>query len=75
MQKRTAAVAFSSSHFVSAGREIRREMGAEIAGVIACSINQGGLSSSHELRSHQVDAWQTNDASVVANHSLAVEDR
>ena len=55
--------------------EVRRQMGAQLAGVVAGSVDQGGFSTAQELRPHQIHAGRGNDAAIVADHSLAVEHR
>jgi len=50
-------------------------MGAEVAGIVASTIDQGGFSTAQELRSHEIHARRTNDPAVMAEHAFAVEDR
>ena len=55
--------------------EIRCQMGAKVAGVVASSVDQSGFSTAQELRPHQIHARRGNHAPVMADHTLAVENR
>ena len=50
-------------------------MGAEIAGVVASTIDQGGFSTAHELSPHQIHPWRWNNPAVMPKPALAVENR
>ena len=55
--------------------EIGRQMRAQVAGVVAGAVDQGGLSAAQELHPHQIHAGRGNDPAVMADHALAVENR
>jgi hypothetical protein len=58
-RERGQSITFASSHFSrGAAVEIRHQMRAEIAGVIASTIDQSGFSTAHELSPHQIHPWQ-----------------
>ena len=50
-------------------------MGAEVAGVVASTIDEGGFSAAQELTPDKIHAGRTNDPSVMPDHALAVENR
>jgi hypothetical protein len=57
-RERGQSITFASSHFSrGAAVEIRHQMRAEIAGVIASTIDQSGFSTAHELSPHQIHPW------------------
>jgi hypothetical protein len=43
--------------------------------VVASTIDQGGFATAQELSSHKIHSWRTNDAAVMTDHALAVENR
>ena len=50
-------------------------MGAEVAGVVASTIDQGGFSTAHELSPHKIHPRRCNDPSVMLEPAFAVENR
>ena len=50
-------------------------MRAQIARVVAGTVDQCGLSAPQELHPHQVHAGRADDAAVMTDHALAVENR
>src|SRR5215471_7433084 len=50
-------------------------MGAQVTGVVASTIDQGGFSTAHELSPHKIHPRRRNDPSVVLEPSLAIENR
>src|ERR1700743_1674239 len=50
-------------------------MDAEVAGVVASAINQSGFSTAHELSPHEIHPRRRDDASVVLEPALTIENR
>jgi hypothetical protein len=50
-------------------------MSAEITGVVAGTIDQGGFSTAHKLSPHKIHPRRRNDPAVVLESALAIENR
>src|SRR5215472_14042113 len=50
-------------------------MAAQLAGVVAGAVDERGLAPPQELQPHDIQAGRDNDTAVMANPSLAIENR
>src|SRR5215207_7519325 len=55
--------------------QVRYQMIAEIARIVAGAIDQGRLATAQKLQPHQVHAWMCRDPAIVTHLALAIENR
>jgi hypothetical protein len=55
-------------------REVRGQLGAQVPGVVLCAVDEARLAAPQERQSHHVHPRRVDDAAIVAQPALAIED-